>query len=84
MYLNGLVADDEGRPKAVPHVMCLFERETGDMAWRHFSEEPESRRKRDPAVRSAAVLGNYDYVFDWSFQQDGTIRVASARRTSRK
>ena len=76
MYLNGLVADDEGRPKAVPNVMCLFERETGDMAWRHFSEEPESRRKRDLVVRSAAVLGNYDYVLDWSFQQDGTIRVA--------
>ena len=75
-YLDGLIADDEGRPKAVPNVMCLFEREAGDMAWRHFSEEPESRRKRDLVVRSAAVLGNYDYVFDWSFQQDGTIRVA--------
>jgi primary-amine oxidase len=75
-YLDGLVADDEGRPKAVPNVMCLFEREAGDMSWRHFSEEPESRRKRDLVVRSAAVLGNYDYVFDWSFQQDGTIRVA--------
>jgi primary-amine oxidase len=76
VYLDGLVADDEGRPKTVPNIMCLFERETGDMAWRHFSAEPESRRKRDLVVRSAAVLGNYDYVFDWSFQQDGTIRVA--------
>jgi primary-amine oxidase len=76
VYLDGLVADDEGRPKAAPNVMCLFEREAGDMAWRHFSGEPESRRKRDLVVRSAAVLGNYDYVFDWSFQQDGTIRVA--------
>src|SRR4029450_8450149 len=46
-----------------------------DMAWRHFSDEPESRRKRDLVVRSAAVLGNYDYVFDWTFQQDGSIRV---------
>jgi primary-amine oxidase len=27
-------------------------------------------------VRTAAVLGNYDYVFDWTFQQDGSIRVA--------
>jgi Cu2+-containing amine oxidase len=64
VYLDGLVADDEGRPKALPNVMCLFEREAGDMAWRHFSGEPESRRKRDLVVRSAAVLGNYDYVFE--------------------
>ena len=74
--MEGLVAGDEGRPRAVPNMICLFEREMGDMAWRHFSDEPESRRKRDLVVRSAAVLGNYDYVFDWTFQQDGTIRVA--------
>ena len=76
VYVDGLISDDEGRPKPVPNVTCLFEREAGDMAWRHFSDEPESRRKRDLVVRSAAVLGNYDYVFDWSFQQDGSIRVA--------
>ena len=77
VYVDGLISDDEGRPKPVPNAMCLFEREAGDMAWRHFSDEPESRRKRDLVVRSAAVLGNYDYVFDWSFQQDGSIRVAA-------
>jgi primary-amine oxidase len=76
VYLDMLIAGDNGRPRTVPSVVCLFERETGDMAWRHFSEEPESRRKRDLVVRSAAVLGNYDYVFDWTFQQDGSIRVA--------
>jgi primary-amine oxidase len=76
VYLDGLVSTDEGRPRAVPDLICLFEREAGDIAWRHAAEEPESRRKRDLVVRSAAVLGNYDYVFDWSFQQDGSIRVA--------
>jgi primary-amine oxidase len=76
VYRDGLIADDAGRPKTVPAVLCLFEREPGDPAWRHHSDEPESRRKRDLVVRSAAVLGNYDYVFDWVFQQDGSIRVA--------
>jgi primary-amine oxidase len=75
VYFSSLIAGDEGRPKTVSNVLCVFEREAGDMAWRHFSDEPESRRKRDLVVRSAAVLGNYDYVFDWTFQQDGTIRV---------
>jgi primary-amine oxidase len=76
IYFNGLISDDRGRPRSVPDVTCLFEREAGDMAWRHHSDEPASRRKRDLVVRSAAVLGNYDYIFDWAFQQDGSIRVS--------
>jgi primary-amine oxidase len=76
VYMDGLIAEDNGRPKARHQLICMFEREAGDMAWRHFGDEPESRRKRDMVARSAAVIGNYDYVFDWVFQQDGSIRVA--------
>src|SRR5438046_10673885 len=35
------------------------------MAGGYVWEEAESRRRRVLVVRSAAVLGNYDYVFDW-------------------
>lgn len=81
VYIDALVAADNGRPQPVPRMICLFEREAGDIAWRHWSEEAgeggsESRAKRDLVVRSAAVLGNYDYVFDWVFQQNGAIQVA--------
>ncbi len=76
VYLDGLVSGDDGRPHTSPNLICLFEREAGDMAWRHVSEDPESRVKRDLVARTAAVLGNYDYVFDWVFQQDGSIKVA--------
>jgi len=75
VYSDGWLNGVNGRPKLVKNVICLLERESGDMAWRHSSSEPESRRKRDLVVRFAAVLGNYDYVFDWIFQQDGSIRV---------
>ncbi|MDW3651286.1 MAG: hypothetical protein R8P61_29685 [Bacteroidia bacterium] len=76
-YMNALVCGDDGRPVPVPQIIAIFERESGDPSWRHYSfdMEPESRKKRDLVVRSAAVLGNYDYVFDWIFQQDGSIRV---------
>ena len=76
-YMEGLVLKDNGRPKPVPNMIAIFERETGDPSWRHFSDEmePESRVKRDLVIRSAAVLGNYDYIFDWIFQQDGSIKV---------
>ena len=56
-----------------PRTICLFERETGDPAWRHDSE---SRASRDLVVRSAMVIGNYDYLLDWIFRQDGAIRIA--------
>ena len=81
VYLDGLIAGDNGRPKTVPRTIAIFERETGDMAWRHWDEvegegASESRVKRDLVVRTAVALGNYDYIFDWIFQQNGSIRVA--------
>jgi primary-amine oxidase len=55
VYVDGLIASDQGRPRTVSNVICLFEREAGEMAWRHFGEEPESRRRRDLVVRNAAA-----------------------------
>jgi len=74
-YLEMVYAGDDGRPRTVPRVVCLFERYAGDMIWRHGGSSFEGRAKRDLVVRMAAVLGNYDYVVDWVFQQDGAIRV---------
>jgi len=76
-YMDGLFMHDNGRPKHVPNLIAIFERESGDPSWRHNSSEmgPESRKKRDLVVRAAAVVGNYDYILDWVFQQDGSIVV---------
>jgi primary-amine oxidase len=80
VYVDALFAGDNGRPSAVARVLCLFERATGDMSWRHWDGAgegaSESRASRDLVVRTAAVLGNYDYVFDWIFQQNGALKVA--------
>lgn len=77
VFLDNIVVQDNGRPGTVPRAICLFERVTGDMVWRHReSWGLEGRPKRDLVVRMAAVLGNYDYVLDWVFQPDGAIRVA--------
>lgn len=79
-YLPALVSGDDGRPLSRPDMICVFEREAGEMSWRHaapdYDRGPEGRQRRDLVVRSAAVLGNYDYIFDWVFQQDGAITVA--------
>jgi len=75
-YLSQLATGSNGRPSMVERTACVFERVPGDPAWRHRESAVEGRPKRDLVVRFAAVLGNYDYVFDWVFQQDGTIRIA--------
>ena len=76
-YLDGIHADERGIPHQRRRLACLFERETGDMAWRHFRrpDSIESRVRRDLVLRHIATIGNYDYLVDWVFQQDGAIKV---------
>jgi primary-amine oxidase len=77
--LNDWIADERGAPQARARVACLFERSDGAIAWRHWdfiTNQTESRAARELVLRWIATVGNYDYIFDWTFQQDGTIRVA--------
>ena len=75
-YVDTVISNDKGRPRTLSDTICVFERETGDPAWRHWSAEmPDSRRSRDLVVRVGAVVGNYDYLLDWIFRQDGAIEV---------
>ncbi|MBW7945331.1 MAG: hypothetical protein H3C60_02565 [Sphingomonadaceae bacterium] len=73
-YMSGLITQDNGRPAEKDNVICVFERTTGDMSWRHADD---GRPKRELVVRMVADLGNYDYVFDWVFESDGQFRVVT-------
>ncbi len=76
-YFDGLSAGEHGAPKLSSQVVCLFERTGSDPAWRHFEGNTVyGRPARELVLRSAAVVGNYDYLMDWRFQQDGAIDVA--------
>jgi primary-amine oxidase len=84
-FLSMTLSDDRGDPIELPDSVCVFERSIGDPAWRHFEIFAQSPGKMVPAegrpatelvVRSASEVGNYDYLIDYVFQQDGTIRVA--------
>ena len=77
LYTDSLNIESNGRPTTVNDSLCLFERDQGDPAWRHLeANNTASRPKKDLVVRSAAVIGNYDYLFDWVFRQDGSIEAS--------
>jgi primary-amine oxidase len=76
-YIDGLIPNEHGIPVMRPRQACLYEVATGNPAWRHFEkEEVWARPTRTLVLRAAATIGNYDYLLDWRFEQDGAIRVA--------
>ena len=79
-----MVPQDNGAPAEIPDAVCIFERSIGDPAWRHyeiFAQTPdqpvpaEGRPWTELVVRSASEVGNYDYLMDYVFQQNGMIRI---------
>jgi primary-amine oxidase len=78
VYFDSLTASDRGMPQQVPRSACLFERLGGEVAWTHRERgATEARARRDLVLRWVATIGNYDYVFDWMFRQDGSIEVGA-------
>jgi primary-amine oxidase len=75
VYFDQVYADHKGVTYLKQRAACLFEQPSGYMAWRHDEGSVESRKSRELILRNIGVFGNYDYLFDWIFQQDGTIRV---------
>ncbi len=75
-FLTSTLNDDKGDPDERPNSICIFERNTGDPAWRHFeitNQTYEGRPGVELVVRMAAQLGNYDYLIDWVFNHSGEI-----------
>jgi len=77
VYFDSVVATSHGLPERWPRTACLFERESGDFAWRHSEggRATDSRKRRDLILRMITTFGNYDYAVDWTFQQDGSIKI---------
>lgn len=76
-YIDGISTNEKGFPVLRPRQACLFEKFDGSVAWRHGDDTGVwGRPARNLVLRSAGLIGNYDYYFDWIFQQDGSIRVA--------
>ncbi len=78
VFFDATFANDVGVPSTRENAVCLFERYAGDIAWRHYEAangRNNVRPRTDLVLRSISAIGNYDYIFDWVFRQDGTISV---------
>ena len=70
--------DDAGGSYTRPGALCLFERATGDPAWRHYSsgsKKIDGRPETELVVRHIPTLGNYDYIIDYVFAPRGSITL---------
>ena len=83
-FLPAVINDDAGNPMEIPDAICIFERDIGDPAWRHFEvfeQGPdkfvpaEGRPETELVIRSASEVGNYDYLIDYRFKQNGDIYI---------
>ena len=58
--------------------LCIFERPTGDPAWRHYSSSNQyvdGEPQLELVVRHIPTLGNYDYIVDYVFTPQGSIKL---------
>lgn len=77
-YFDAVVGTESGKPVQRVRAACLFERLTGDAAWRHVRDGnvvTDARPRRDLVLRMAMTAGNYDYIFDYVFMTDGAIEL---------
>jgi primary-amine oxidase len=70
--------NDVGGTYTRPQALCIFERASGDPAWRHYSsgqKKVQGIPQVDLVVRHIPTLGNYDYVVDYVFSPQGNITL---------
>ena len=77
-FFDAVVGTESGKPVQRVRAACLFERLTGDPAWRHSRDAnlvTDARPRRDLVLRMAMTAGNYDYIFDYVFMPDGAVEI---------
>ena len=76
-WFDGQTISEDGAPRLTSRLACLFERAPENPAWRHLQgSEVYGRPSRELVLRSAATIGNYDYLLDWRFTPDGALTIA--------
>lgn len=75
--LDAVFANESGAGQDAKRAVALYERD-GGVLWKHvdyMTNQNQSRRARQLVLSGFAVVGNYDYGFNWVFHQDGAIEM---------
>ena len=76
VLLDETIADYTGAPTTIPHAVAIFERYAGP-EYKHLEmgKPNVSTERRELVMRWISTVGNYDYIFDWVFHDNGTIGI---------
>lgn len=76
VMLDEILADATGNPGTIPRAIAVFERYAGpEYKHQEYGKPNVSSERRELVVRWISTVGNYDYIFDWVFHQNGTIGI---------
>lgn len=76
VLIDATIADYTGAPVTIPRAMAIFERYAGpEYKHQEMGQPNVSTERRELVVRWISTVGNYDYIFDWVFQQNGTLGI---------
>ncbi|GLX70285.1 primary-amine oxidase [Paenibacillus glycanilyticus] len=76
VLLDATIADYTGAAYHIPNAMAIFERYAGpEYKHQEMGQDNVSAERRELVVRWISTVGNYDYIFDWVFAQNGTIGI---------
>lgn len=76
VLLDAVIADYTGQPRVIPNAIAIFERYAGPEFKHQEMNQPNiSAERRELVVRWISTVGNYDYIFDWVFNNNGIIGI---------
>lgn len=76
VMLDQTIPDYTGQPMSIPRAIAVFERYAGpEYKHQEMGQPNVSTERRELVVRWVSTVGNYDYIFDWVFHENGTIGI---------
>ncbi|MDX6042391.1 primary-amine oxidase [Scandinavium lactucae] len=76
VLLDETIADYTGKPMGIPRAIAVFERYAGpEYKHQEMGKPNVSTERRELVIRWISTVGNYDYIFDWVFHENGTIGI---------